>query len=49
MTLPQIEAKDNDVYWELMEVICGGWVGSLKWEMLLLRLDWSATGALVFD
>jgi hypothetical protein len=31
------------------EVICGGGVGSLEWEMLLLRLDWSATGALVFD
>jgi hypothetical protein len=31
------------------DVICGGLVGSLEWKMLLLRLEWRATGALVFD
>ena len=49
MTPLRIEAKGGDVCLELTTVICGGLVGSLEWEVLLLRLDWSAAGALVFD
>jgi hypothetical protein len=45
------DAEDAEVAekaWDV-EAICGGLVGSLEWKVLLLRLEWSATGALVFD